>query len=210
MKNIFLIILLITTTSLFAQKFQFGIKGGVNYNFSGELTREGFGEVEEQTYDVLHGAESKIGYHAGAFVKLKSTSMFLQSELLYSEFENTYETAELSVLQTKKIDIPIMVGLNIVGPIYLSAGPSFQYILTEDFTLDKEHVKDIKYDDFSVGLHVGLQATYNNFTMELRWDRGLQESELEMTGIDTSGYTYTLDNRQNQLLFTLQYALFNK
>jgi len=205
MKKILTIILISIVSATITAQIEYGIKAGVNYNFSGDLEQVKTGEIEENVYDVLHGVESKIGFHAGAFAKYGAGSLFGQVELQYSEFQNAFDTPTLSVLETKKIDIPIMGGVNVVGPLYLVIGPSFQYIIKEDFSLEEDK---IKYEDFSIGLHIAARAVYNKFAMEMRWERGLNENEIEMTGIDASDYTYKLDNRPNQLLFSLQYSLF--
>jgi hypothetical protein len=39
-------------------------------------------------------------------------------------------------MTTKKIDVPIVVGMKVFGPVYIFAGPDFQYIMDEDFSLD--------------------------------------------------------------------------
>jgi len=204
MKNLLILVLIIFSFSSYTQTTQFGIKGGVNYNYSGNLTQTN--EANDITHDVLKGAENRNGFHAGIFYKLKYSGMFLKTELLYSEFENSFNTPIISTLETKKIDIPILAGIKIFGPIYLYGGPDFQYIMNESFSQSNS---SISYDDFTTGLHVGLGAEFKRISIEVRWDRGLSANDVEILG-DTSGYNYTLDNRPNQLLFSLQYALTNK
>ncbi len=204
MKYFFFTLFIILSVFMQAQSTQFGLKGGVNYNFSGDLTQTT--ETENITHDVLAGAENQNGFHAGIFYKLKYSGLFIKTELLYSEFENSFDTPIITTLTTKKIDIPIVAGIKIFGPIYIYGGPDFQYIMDEDFS---ENYSDITYEDFTTGLHVGLGIEYKRISAEVRWDRGLSANDIEILG-DTSGYNYTLDNRPNQILFSLQLALTNK
>ena len=201
MKNLFFALFVIISLVVQAQSTQFGLKGGVNYNFSGDLAQTS--ETDDITHDVLSGVENKTGFHAGIFYKLKYSGLFIKTELLYSEFENSFNTPTISTLKTKKIDIPIVAGIKIFGPIYIYVGPDFQYIMDEDFS---ENHSDITYEDFTTGLHVGLGVEYKRISAEVRWDRGLSANDIEILG-DTSGYNYTLDNRPNQILFSLQFAL---
>ncbi len=188
-----------------AQSTQFGIRGGVNYNYSGDILQ--WNEIESRTFDVMNGAENKNGFHAGVFFKLRFSDMFLKTEAQYSKFENSFATPSLSTLKTQKIDIPLLFGLKIFGPVYAYVGPDFQFIIDEDFSLESH---EINYDSFSTGLNLGLGIEYKRIALEVRWDRGLKESEIAILNIDTSDYNYTLDNRPNQLLFSIQFALFDK
>ena len=53
----------------------------------------------------------------------------------------------------QKIDIPVLLGKKIFGVGNIYIGPSFQYILSSDFSLSD--IKDVKTDGFTMGLQFG-------------------------------------------------------
>jgi hypothetical protein len=196
MRKLLLILAIITTTFSFAQNSQFGIKAGINYNFSGDLTD--LGEITDAADDVIHGADSKTGYHAGIWYKLNYSDLFLKGELLYTQFENTYGGTPSYTMTTKKIDVPVLVGMKVFGPVYIFGGPDFQYIMDEDFSLS---TTEVTTDDFTLGLHVGVGLEFKRISFDLRWDKALSSNNLEFVNEN-----FTLDNRPNQLMFSLNYS----
>ena len=196
MKKLLFIFALTITTFSFAQSSQFGIKAGVNYNFSGDL--HDLGEIADATDDVVHGADSRTGFHAGVWYKLNYSDLFLKGELLYTQFENTYGGTPGYSMLTKKIDVPVLVGMKVFGPVYIFGGPDFQYIMDEDFSLQ---TAEITTDDFTLGLHLGVGVEFKRISLDLRWDKALTNNNLEFVNEN-----FTLDNRPNQLMFGIQYS----
>jgi hypothetical protein len=199
MKKLLFIIVLATSFLLQAQDSQFGIKAGLNYNFSGDLTD--LNELENTTDDVVHGADSKAGFHGGLWYQLNYSDLFIKGELLYTQYENTFSGYALT---TKSIDVPVVVGMKILGPLYIFAGPDFQYILAEDFSLANSEVTS---DDFTMGLHLGIGVEFKRLSFDARWEKGLTGDDLDIINSDSVTDRFTLDNRPNQLLFSIQYSL---
>ncbi len=196
MKKLLLILVISTTSFSYAQGSQFGIKAGVNYNFSGDLTN--LNELNDAADDVIHGAESKTGFHAGVWYKLNYSDLFLKGELLYTQFENTYTGTPNYSMVTKKIDVPVLVGMKVFGPVYVFGGPDFQYIMDEDFSL---RTAEITANDFTLGLHLGFGLEFKRLSLDLRWDKALSNNSLEFVNEN-----FTLDNRPNQLMFGINYS----
>ncbi len=196
MKKLLFILTLIANTTLLAQGSQFGIKAGVNYNFSGDLTD--LGELNSTADDVIHGADSKTGFHAGVWYKLNYSDLFLKGELLYTQFENTYSGTPNYSMITKKIDVPVLVGMKVFGPVYVFGGPDFQYIMDEDFSLSTTQVTA---DDYTLGLHLGIGMEFKQLSFDVRWDKALTDTNLEFVNEN-----FTLDNRPNQLMFSINYS----
>ena len=87
-------------------QLQFGVKAGVNYN------SDSFSDVSN---DVLNGAESRTGYHAGIWfrAKIPAIGLYLRPELVYTELKNNVNytsTGSPTPLKTgytfRKIDVP--------------------------------------------------------------------------------------------------------
>ncbi len=199
MKKLLFIIAIATTFIVQAQNSQFGIKAGLNYNFSGDLTD--LNELEDTADDVFHGADSKAGFHGGLWYQLNYADLFIKGELLYTQYENTFSNYALT---TKTINVPVLVGMKILGPLYVFAGPDFQYKVDEDFSLSNTEVTS---DDFTMGLHLGIGVEFKRLSFDARWEKGLTGDDLSIVGNDSFTDNFTLDNRPNQLLFSVQYSL---
>ncbi len=187
------ILFIIAIASTFALHAQFGIEAGVNYNFSGDLS-----EITESTSDILHGAKSKTGFHGGIWYKYSLIGFFIKGELLYTQYENTYGN-DYSML-TKKIDLPVVLGMDILGPLYIFAGPDFQYILNNEFSYDDDD-EEVDYNGITMGLHLGVGVQVKRLSLDIRWEKALSSNTFEF--VDDN---FTLDARPNQFIFTLGYA----
>jgi len=203
-KKLVLTILTLTLfTFSFAQNIEFGAKAGLNYNFGGDL-KQVVDNIGNNASDVISGAENKAGYHLGLWAKMDVLGFYIRPELIYTELNHSYANSNKNVstdFSTKKIDIPILIGINIAGPVNIFAGPSFQYVTTSDFT--QNDFKNIKKKDFSAGLQIGAGADFGRFGLDVRWEKGFS-SDVDGEFLDTD---INVDNRPNQIIFGLSYQL---
>lgn len=201
MKSLAFIFLLTVTQLSMAQNFNFGIKAGLNYNFSGNLTDKN--ELISSADDAIHGAKNSIGYHGGLLLNWKISDFFIKTEATYTQYQTQYLVAQNNLtLTTQKVDVPLLFGTKIIGSAYVFAGPDFQYYVSEDFSLENTNVE---YNDFTLGLHLGVGVELEDFLLELRWDKALNNSEINILNQLNINDYYTIDNRPNQLLFSVGY-----
>jgi len=97
----------------------FGIKGGLNYNANGDYF--------ESVDDAALNPDRNIGYHLGIFGKIGVSKIYLRPELVYTKTKSDYNGEDFDM---SKLDAPILLGVKVVGPLHLFAGPAFQYILS--------------------------------------------------------------------------------
>ena len=171
----------------------FGIKGGLNYSANGDYFESASANAKNP--------DRNIGYHIGLFGKI-GNKLYLKPELVYTATKSDYSSDEFSV---KKLDAPILVGVKIIGPLSVFAGPSFQYILDTEF--DGINIDNVE-NDFSVGLNFGVGLSFNNIGVDLRYERGFNHNEA--TFIDTNlgtGIVSRIDTRPDQLILSLSIAL---
>jgi hypothetical protein len=198
MKKIILMLFLVFTFSqtISAQK-DFGVKGGINYNNNGDATFSSTGE------DVIQGGESKSGFHAGLWFRgqIPIIGLYIRPELIYTQVKSEYMDSESksSDYEFSKIDVPVLFGKNFLGFATAFIGPSFQYILNDDFEFSELNTDE--FDKFSVGVQMGFGIELGNLGIDVRWERGLSKTEAKFAnGI-------TVDNRTNQIIFGLSFKL---
>lgn len=198
MKNLFLSVLLLSAFAGFSQSDSgFGLKAGLNYNSNGDL----FAEIPDAAEDITEGSDSKVGYHVGVFGKLDFPKIYLRPELVYTKTKSEYGGADFDM---SKLDLPVLLGYKIIGPLSVFAGPSFQYIL--DTKLEDAEIEDIK-SDFSVGLNVGAAVSLGNFGIDVRYERGFSKNEADFIIDEIPDSQGRLDSRPSQLIFSLSFKL---
>ena len=202
MKKVFLMMsLAFAFSQTSSAQIDFGLKAGLNYNSE---------SIQSVSEDVFTGAESKTGYHAGVWLrfKLPIIGFYLRPEIVYTNLENEllYKIRETAPSQTtsynfQKIDIPVLIGKKFFGIGNVFAGPSFQYILNSDFSLND--ISEVDTDGFSVGLQFGAGIELGNLGIDVRWERGL--NTIESTFLNALSERVTFDTRVNQIIIGLSY-----
>lgn len=198
-KAIFLAVGFLFSNMIFAQKFEFGLNGGLNYNFSGDLH-----ELQTLGDDIIHGSEESLGFHGGLYFQGNFDEIFVKLETNYTEYKTTFEGNNNYELQGRRVDAPLLIGAKVLGPVYVFAGPDFQYIISEDFSLENT---EVDFDEFTMGLHVGAGIDLGRLSVDVRWEKGLSNSDSQITNSEFVSQNFTLDNRPNQLLVGLNLRL---
>jgi hypothetical protein len=194
-KSLLLAFLLVSISSFtFAQSSSitgFGIKGGLNYNANGKYF--------ESASEASKSPDRNVGYHIGLFGKI-GNQIYFKPELVYTSTKSEYDNASFKM---QKLDAPLLLGIKVIGPVSVFAGPSFQYILDSDF--DGISINDIE-NDFSVGLNFGIGVNLNRLGIDLRYERGFSNNEATFLGNNGIG-TDRLDTRPDQLILSLSLIL---
>jgi len=138
----------------------------------------------------------------GLWAKYNYTDLFLKGELRYTHYKSTFDGTPFN-MTTQKVDVPILLGMKILGPVYVFAGPDFQYVLQEDFSLSNT---EVTYNDFTVGLHLGVGVEFGKLSLDMRYEKGLSGRDSEVVNSQIVTDNFTFDSRPNQLLFGLGYS----
>ena len=195
MKNLFLILVvaIVVPSAAFAQTNNgIGIKGGLNYNANGKYV--------ESISNNAKNPDRNVGYHIGLFGKI-GNKLYLKPEIVYTKTKSDYDD---DTFEMQKIDAPILVGLKILGPVSVFAGPSFQYILDTEY--EGVTIGDIE-DDFSVGLNFGVGLNFKKVGIDLRYERRFSNNEAKILQNNGLSVNDRLDTRPDQLILSLSLLL---
>lgn len=172
-KYCLLIAFVFFTSSLFAQGFTIGIKGGANL---GKITGKTFKD------------EFKTGYQIGGFVTIPiGNKIAIQPEILFdqtnvdtsSQFSDVYDNLNhINNIELKRLTIPIMLNYNLNKYVTLQVGPQFGIAINQDKNLVQNGKDAFKSGDFAVA--AGLQLNLSKFRVYGRFSGG-------MTDIDNLG-----------------------
>ncbi len=202
MKKILVVLIVLVSIQIQAQT-QFGFTGGVNYNSTGD-----FAELKTSGEDVLAGSSGKTGYHAGVYLQI-GDSFFVRPEAVYTQIKSgyTWNTTNTAAITTSKIDVPVLVGKKIAGPLTLFGGPAFQYIT--NIAIQDVDYSQLQYDDFTLGLQFGVGLQFGSIGIDARYERSLKANEvtfLDNNNIADPNYINSnIDNRVNQLIFSINF-----
>jgi hypothetical protein len=200
MKKVILTVCLIFAyTQISTAQILFGVKGGLNYNSN---------SVKEVGTDIFDGAESKTGYHAGIWlrVKIPVIGFYIRPELVYTNLKSELTlkgSGTIANYDFQKIDVPVLFGKKIFGVGNIFVGPSFQYILDSEF--DISDISGVETDNFSMGIQFGGGVELGKFGLDIRWERSF--SGIESSFINNLGNSVDFDTRVNQIIIGLSYRL---
>lgn len=199
MKKLMLIAFLFSGISVLAQSAEFGLKGGLNYGATGDY--ETFSDASGDFINSFNG-DNKAGFHAGLFAQFEIVGIFLQPELMYTELNTEYSDFDYKL---SKIDVPVLVGLNVLGPLNIKAGPSFQYILKNEIEKASIKIEDVE-NDVTVGYQLGAGIDLGRLGFDVRYEGAFTENTAFGLN-ETAQETFTIDSRPSQWILSLSYSL---
>ena len=179
-----------------AQNIDFGIKGGAVFNTDKGKVWQDAGNIFKKD------GKASAGFQAGALARVSLAGIYIQPELLYTQFKNEYDVDGQNLDVTKKrLDIPVNVGKRFLGIGHIQAGPVFSYYFD-----DKLSVKDFttaKQDDFNVGMQIGAGVEVSKLLFDLRYEFGLGKVGSDI--LNGSNGQYRTENRPQMLNLSVAY-----
>lgn len=189
MKRVLLVYFLFVTSFAIAQKEGgFGIKGGLNFAGNGDFTTESLTEAPDRN----------VGFHLGVFGKIDLGPLFVRPEVVYTRTQSDFRSNKLII---SKFDVPVLIGVEFFDLLSVFAGPSLQYIVDNEF---ENIALDAPENDFTIGAQLGVGLNFEQFGIDLRYERGLTENEAILTNVPDS----RVDTRPDQFILGLSVALF--
>ena len=216
MKNHTLILFLLLNTTLYSQ-------GNLGISFG--LSDDSFGSIENisstiDNYDL--DLKNATGFQFGVYTEIDLITFYIRPELnfIFSKANqgsalltgNATEDILKHNLKSSEIQVPIIFGYNILGPLSIFGGPSFKYNLKT--SSDIFNLEDIK-DKYILSILLGTRIKMRSLGIDLRYERGLNNGELKIindNGLNIpNGNIDSTTNRFSILLsYDLPYDIFSK
>ena len=168
----------------------FGLKGGLNY--------AGNGDYFDSAENAFENPDKNAGFHFGFWGKV-GNRIYLRPELVYTNTKSSYDDGDLKI---QKLDLPILLGAKVIGPLHLFAGPSFQFLLNEEFDGSGLTLGEVE-SGTTVGLNIGAGVNLGKLGVDLRYERGFTENEINVINANVTNINDRVDTRPDQLILSL-------
>ena len=209
-----LFFLLIFSSSLYAQ-------GNLGFQFG--LNDDNFGSIENfrskiDNYDL--NLKNSTGFHFGFFTEIDLITFYIRPELnlIFSKSKNAaaYSSDEgINIAEHKfrssEIQLPIIFGYKIFGPISVFGGPSFKYNLSNSSNFNLDEIKD----KYTLSLLLGTRFKIRSISVGLRYERGLNNNEVLIinangVNLDEANVDLTTNKLSLNISYDIPYGLFRK
>jgi len=206
--------LLFTSSGLLAQ-------GNLGFQFG--LNDDNFGSIESisnkiDNYDL--DIKNSTGFQFGVFTEIDLITFYIRPELnlIFSKSKNAaaysldegINIAEHSY-KSSEIQLPIIFGYKVLGPISVFGGPSFKYNLSNSSNFNLEDIKD----KYTLSLLLGSRVKIRSISVGLRYERGLNNNEVLIINangvdLDNANVDLTTNKLSLNISYDIPYGLFKK
>jgi len=183
------IIILITFVAIFSSvKAQLPLSLGLKVGFNSTKMATELKNVN----DIKE--EAKMGYLAGAFLRINLPKIYLQPEVYYTKKSGDYQSTNIPSFQNQtftqktilnSIDFPVLIGVKLLDlklfNLRLMTGPVASFLIGKDVNYEVNGIKigslpstDLgNYNDINWAIQAGAGIDVFNFTLDVRYEWGL-------------------------------------
>lgn len=207
-------ILLLFSSNVIGQG-SLGVNFGLNDDNFGSIT-DLKNKIENYNLDI----KNSTGFHFGVFSEIDLITFFIRPELnlIFSKSKNASAIQSNNLIQIAEhsykstdIQMPIIFGYKVLGPLSVFGGPSFKYSLSNSSNFDLDEIKD----KYSVGLLLGTRFKIKSISLGLRYERGLNQKEIQIINangieLNDSNVDLTTNKISLNISYDIPYGLFKK
>ena len=200
-----------------------GLLAQGNLGFQFGLNDDNFGSIENisnkiDNYDL--DIKNSTGFQFGVFTEIDLITFYIRPELnlIFSKSKNAaaysldegINIAEHSY-KSSEIQLPIIFGYKVLGPISVFGGPSFKYNLSNSSNFNLEDIKD----KYTLSLLLGSRVKIRSISVGLRYERGLNNNEVLIINangvdLDNANVDLTTNKLSLNISYDIHYGLFKK
>jgi hypothetical protein len=162
--------------SVQAEAFQFGPRIAINHS---NLKIKSTGNKNFEVKAIL-------GYQVGVLARFNLPMVYIQPELLVTRSGTDYQWEGKDInLRYTKLELPVMVGIHLLGLARIQVGPTLSLLLTAKENIQKaKDIKDVKidYEPLSLGWQAGIGTDLGRFIIDLKYEGGLTKFGNKLSG----------------------------
>ncbi len=173
------------------------------------LSRANFSELSNAVTAIesIDDAGHELSYHAGAYLKIGLPFVFIQTEAIFHQLNQTASINDGGdirdiELDMSRIDIPILVGTKL-GPLRAMVGPVYSAHLSD---LSSKIGQDIESGTWGYQLGVGIEIS--RIMLDLRYEGAFSPWASQLIVDNVNGTTINTDLRSSQIILCLGIELF--
>ncbi len=176
-KNLFLLVVLFTFSSVYSQGIIFGVKAGVN-----------LATLNSSISGINDHVSMRTAFHVGGVADVSITDQFsIQPELIYSSVgaKSDIDGGDFDII-TDYLSIPFLAKYNVANGFSLLAGPQAGFLLNAKIKAEDEE-EDFKDEMESIDFGLGFGLAYKldaGLSFDARYVLGLSNAWAD-TGDDT-------------------------
>jgi hypothetical protein len=176
-KSLILVVLLTIYSFANSQVITVGVKGGVNYNSIGDLLSFG-GSYQTGAPDILFTPDKEMGTQYGAFLDISFGRIFLRPEVIFSSLKSSYALPlQVADWTATRMDIPVLLGFHIAGPVSIVAGPVFSNVSDLELEGLEPTKPAVIYEESLLNFQAGILLEMGRFGVDVRYEYGLKKVE---------------------------------
>ena len=200
-----------------------GLLAQGNLGFQFGLNDDNFGSIENISNKIDNynlDIKNSTGFQFGVFTEIDLITFYIRPELnlIFSKSKNAaaysldegINIAEHSY-KSSEIQLPIIFGYKVLGPISVFGGPSFKYNLSNSSSFNLEDIKD----KYTLSLLLGSRVKIRSISVGLRYERGLNNNEVLIINangvdLDNANVDLTTNKLSLNISYDIPYGLFKK
>lgn len=205
MRRVLFIVLLLSAGKIYAQQFEIGLKGGVNYAQSVIVNVVGTGGIDMQDVN----SEKGMGLVFGGYARGTFGKWILEPSLLFSEDQQLVTLADANVqnmdladflsINVDKVDIPVLLGYKAFSTFRLMGGPVFSHV--QSSSTDPL----FQFSNMTMGYQAGVGFNISKMSFAAMYEGNLSKFK---DYLDTDNGVIEVDSRKSLFQFTVAYKLF--
>jgi hypothetical protein len=188
-----------------AQRFSFGLKGGMNT------------QVQKPTDILIGGGDTsfqfgvdklKFGTQFGAYFRF-GKRVFIQPEILFNSNTTNFKIGESSIGDIVKnekyhsLDLPVMLGFKL-GAVRVQGGPVGHYHLNSTSELTDINGYKARFKQMTWGYQTGINIAFGRLSLDARYEGNFSKFGDHVTFF---GDKYQFSNAANRLIVGLNFAI---
>lgn len=137
----------------------------------------------------IDGVDSSNGSGWQVGVGLTSSLMLVNAAAEINYISNKFDMETTSV-KTQTVEVPVLVGISIFGPLKVEVGPRFSLYNSADATTEMGEKIDLGALNTSTGYCAGLKLSIGKIVAKARYNGNFGKKAASITGVETSSVKY--------------------